>query len=202
MCKLRLYMVLYASLLLMLSCASTVRTKVNTFRLDGAELGHGSIKVVPADETQPPTLEYSFYASHLRSALQSLGYSVAEVDQDSEYVAFLNYSVDESDSEISPFHSNLYAVSRVGASVGFGTSGLLVVDDGPRRAVYDRTFQLVIAKSSPTRQRVYEVTGTSRGNCGTLSEVFDEMLQAMLTGFPAHNGSLSTHSVRGNVNCQ
>jgi hypothetical protein len=175
---------------------------VNTFRLDGVALGQGAIKVVSADETAEASLEYAYYSSHLEKSLQALGYTLVSHDQESDYIAFLNYSVRESESDergTSFGRVFSYNGSR-NMGIGFG-SGIVVVDEGRSKASYERMFQLVIAYSGDDKRRLYEVTGVSRGYCGTLSVVFQEMLEAMLKGFPANNGSLKSYSIAGDTDC-
>lgn len=198
------YVLLGALLLLNISCSTPVTTKVNTFRVQDASLGEGSIAVVAADDIAKVSLEYAYYATSLEQALQSLGYTLV-LSQDSPeststYIAFLNYAVSEVESRRNgSFSTGLYSTSRAHHSAA-GT-GVVIVDDSRRRPEFERKLQLVIALRGEQQERVYEVTGTSRGRCGTLSAVFEEMLEAMLTDFPANNGSLNTISVRGDSRC-
>lgn len=196
---------LYCFLLTLVSCSSSVKTKVNTFRLDGVTLGQGTIKVIPSNDTQTSSLEYAFYSTHLAKVLQGLGYSLVASDAPSEFTAALHYSVNEVESGTGGLLHGLFYSNHKNHYTGLGLRpSVVVVEEGDRRPVFERNFQLIIARTKLQgieAQRVYEVTGVSRGRCGTLSVVFEEMLQAMVTQFPANNGSLNSVTVTGDTRC-
>ncbi len=189
-----------AILLITTACTSLIKTKVNTFRLEGVKLGQGLISVVSPNE-EPQSLEYAYYASRLETALQGLGYTIATPEQSPEFTAHLNYSVAESKVGKSHIvHSRVH--SYQGAIVpGVLQSGVVVDSSTMTHPIFERSFQVVIAYAGEEKKRVYEVTGISRGRCDTLSVVFDAMLQSMLSGFPANNGALNHHSVTGRKSC-
>ena len=191
------------SLAFLVGCNASIKTKVNTFRLEGVELGAGTIKVVRPEGPEYQSLEYAFYADKLASALPQLGYQIVSNDQESEYVAFLNYGVSEtqvqSSSPFSHWHFGLNSSLMYRESLS--GNGVVVVQDDRRRTLYVRTLELVIANAKDIKERVYESRGKSVGHCESLTPVFDEMLQAIIQLFPSRNGSLETIVVRGDADC-
>lgn len=60
--------------LVLSGCASTLETRVSTFRDESAVIGGGTIKVVPEESHLTDTLEFSHYRKKLEEKLVALGY--------------------------------------------------------------------------------------------------------------------------------
>lgn len=177
-------------------CAN-VATKVVTFRSEQLVGPTGTVEVKALREEVQPTLEFAHYKRILQNKLVALGYQLSPENEQSDYVVLLDYAVaetlDESNERLylDAAHINLRR-SR--------TDTVVVVNDRSDKQ-YKRTVKVVIAENTPEAPRLYEVTGHSEGECEVLSIVFDEMIDAMFTDFPAANGSTKTIRVEGDVRC-
>lgn len=185
------------ALLFVGGCASVVNTQVNTFRSPGDLPARGSVHVQALQPELNRSLEFAWYRAQVEKALSDLGYSVATGEADAEFVALLDYGVEpvEADRPGSFVTTGL----GMGRSRYFGTN-VVIVDDN-RRQEFLRHVQLIIERNKADGERVYEVSGASQGRCGVMSVVFDEMLSAMLQGFPAANATVKTISVKGDARC-
>lgn len=178
-----------------LGCVQVVRTQVNAFHSSDTTLAVGSIAVQALQPEKANTLEFAHYRRLLEPKLEQLGYQLVDSSQ-AAYVAYLDYAVVE--SELSDSKVDFYA-SRGFSRFGERSNGVLV--ERSSRSEYVRKLVLVIARNEDDGQRLYEVTGLSRGQCGIMSVVYDEMLQALLQAFPYANGSVQTISVSGETRC-
>lgn len=179
------------------SCSHQVYTKINAFRADTADLGRGPVVVRAASSEAAESLEFAYYKGRIEAALARIGYEpVADVES-ALYQAVVSYGVEQTEAEdgglrtgfVTPGYTHSY-----GARVG-----VMVIDDN-RDIEYLRRLSLTISRLDPP-QRVYEVSGYSRGRCGVFSVVFDEMLEAIFKDFPAESGSVRTIGVRGESRC-
>ncbi len=178
-------------------CSQQVYTKVNAFKQDSAEFGQGEVIVRAADAQSAESLEFAYYRGRVEAALANLGYVPVTDPAAADFEALVSYGVAESDAEnpglrtgfIAPGYSHSYGVR----------TGVMIIDDS-RNLEYVRWLSLAINQIDPA-ERIYEVTGYSRGRCGVFSVVFDEMLEAILKEFPAESGSVRTIGVRGESRC-
>ena len=178
-------------------CASVVSTQVSTFRTPAELGGRGSVAVQAMHAELNRSLEFAWYRTQVETALAELGYQVGESVDAADYIALLDYGVEPVESDRSgPFVTTGLGWGR---SRYFGTN--LVIVDNDRRQEFIRRVQLVIERNGPDAERVYEVSGASQGRCGVMSVVFDEMLTAMLQGFPVDNASVKTIQVKGDARC-
>ncbi|MCR6651768.1 MAG: hypothetical protein NVV73_09895 [Cellvibrionaceae bacterium] len=183
-------------LLLLSACSSVVSTRVNTFRAPEDLAARGTISVQAMHADLNRSLEFAWYRTQVEGALTDLGFQVVGTDN-ADLVALLDYAVEPVDSDRSgPLITTGWGMGR---SRYFGTN-VVIVDD-QRRQEFIRHVQLVIERNQAEGTRVYEVSGASQGRCGVLSVVFDEMLTAMLQGFPGDNASVKTISVKGDARC-
>lgn len=181
-------------------CSSVVSTQVSTFRSPNALAAtgeRGSVAVQAMHAELNRSLEFAWYRTQVETALAGLGYQVGVPAEAADYVARLDYGVEPAKADRSgPIVTTGMGWGR---SRYFGTN--LVVVDNNRRQEFIRHVQLVIERNSPEGERVYEVSGASQGRCGVMSVVFDEMLAAMLQGFPGENASVKTLRVKGDAHC-
>ncbi len=185
------------AILVLAGCASVVSTQVSTFRSTGEMGSRGSIAVQAMHEELNRSLEFAWYRTQVETALAELGYQVGAPADTADYIALLDYGVEPVEADRSgPFVTTGLGWGR---SRYFGTN-LVIVDDD-RRQEFIRRVQLVIERNGPEGERVYEVSGASQGRCGVMSVVFDEMLTAMLQGFPVDNASVKTIQVKGDARC-
>lgn len=193
------YCFLIIAALSLASCVSAVKTRVNTFSVPAASIGRGTLAILPADEELKRSLEFAWYREKVEAALRGLGYVPVADTAAAEFVALLDYGVEAAPSDRDAYVSGGWGFGRSRYYGGYGTS-VMVVDEVDREE-FLRRVNLVIERNNADGERVYEVTGASQGHCGVMSAVFDEMLNAMLQGFPAANASIKTISVRGDTGC-
>lgn len=184
----------FVAILFLASCASTVKTRVNTFSAPSASLGGGTLVVQPAREELKRSLEFAWYREKVEAALRDLGYT--PVVEGADFVALLDYGVEAVPTDGDAYVSGGWGFGR---SRYFGSSVMVV--DKVEREEFMRHVSLVIERNRADGERIYEVKGSSQGHCGVLSVVFDEMLSALLQGFPSANATVKTISVRGDIRC-
>ena len=179
-------------------CASVVNTQVSAFRTPGDLPLTGTIWVNPMQQELQRSLEFAWYKTQLESALSQLGYRIAIDLQSADFIALLDYSVEKAEAD----RSGTYFTTGWGfnRSRYYGGVNTVIVDDQRRQSFY-RTVHLVIESNQPEAPRLYEVKGVSQGRCGVLSIVFDEMIAAMLQGYPIHNATVKTVQVKGDARC-
>lgn len=188
---------------LLAGCASSVRTRLNTFMAPDAEFGRGTIAIQAAGEGSGDSLEFGFYRERLAEHLQNQGYTLAGAEE-AEYIARLGYDVERVDSEVrSP---NVMFTTGFGSYYRRGGVGF-VFGDAPRyEEEYLRRLKLIITRTPDEiggePRRVYEATALSEGTCPIMSVVFDEMLAAVFQNFPGENGAVKTVTVRGEARCE
>jgi len=183
---------------LLSACSGVVYTKVNAFSSGTLASIHGSIAVVNPPGIEEVSLEYRHYAVLLGQLLADAGFTVVDAGEHSDFVAYLNYSVNDTRQNRSPTYTGVIGRSHVRRVSGYAD---VVVVEQSSRTNYERHIGLVIAEGSDESSRVYEVNGVSTGECGILSAVFEEMLRAMLIEFPLDDGSLKKFSVKGDTRC-
>jgi hypothetical protein len=189
-------LLLLMALVFSVGCAGTVKTRVNTFSTPAAGSDRGTLVVLPAREELGRSLEFAWYREKVEQVLSGLGYTPVADREAAEFVALLDYGVEAARSDRDTYVSGGWGFGR---SRYYGSS--VVVVDKLDRDEYLRRVALAIERKTPEAQRIYEVSGVSQGRCGILSVVFDEMLDAILQGFPVGNASVRTVSVRGDTRC-
>lgn len=186
------------ALLLLSACASQVRTKVNAFKAETMPQPGGSIMIKALRVDLESSLEFALYRELLASHLQTLGYTLVD-GSSADYIALLDYSVNDLAMD-SGGHKTVYVGNQFSRSLYGAYSGGVVIEQDSRKS-YLRKVSLVIANNDSPPTHLYEVNGLSEGYCAVLSEVFDEILRAMLLHYPAANGSLYKLSIPGNDRC-
>lgn len=191
-------MVLLVLALVVTGCTSVVNTQVSAFRTPGDLPLTGSIWVAPMQKELQRSLEFAWYRTQLESALSQLGYRIATDNASADFVALLDYSVEQVEAD----RSGTYFTTGWGynRSRYYGGVNTVIVDD-QRRQSFRRSVHLVIERNELEAPRLYEVKGISQGRCGVLSIVFDEMIAAMLQGYPIQNATVKTVQVKGDARC-
>lgn len=185
------------AVLALAGCSSVVSTQVSTFRSPGNLGEQGSVTVQAMHAELNRSLEFAWYRTQVEKALAGLGYQIGAPGEEADYIALLDYGVEPAKADRS---GPIVATGMGwGRSRYFGTN--MVIVDNDRRQEFIRRVQLVIERNGPDGERVYEVSGASQGRCGVMSVVFDEMLAAMLQGFPVENASVKTLQVKGDARC-
>ncbi len=189
-------------------CASTLETRVSTFRDESAVIGQGTIKVVPDKSELTDSLEFGLYRQKLEQKLAALGYT--PVEDNPRYIAQLGYWVEEREvPDDGPRTSIGTSIGTVfGGRVGVGT-GITLGGGRGTETEYYRVITIAIEdnrsfpRDGKARQanRLVEIRASSAGSCGNLPVVFDQMLDAVFTDFMRPSGSTVTVEVPADSDC-
>lgn len=194
---LKLAMVL-SSLLIFAGCTGVVRTQINAFKAEQESLTPATIAVEAGDEVANSSLEFAHYRGRVENKLADQGFTIVRPDQGPEYIAKLSFGVQE--TEPTRTSSTSYVTQPYG-SYFRPNLGVVVTRDSGRREYLRRVNLQVARQQYGEILPVYEVTGRSYGRCPIISVVFDEMLEALFTDFPAEAGTVRNVSVRGDTRC-
>lgn len=200
---------LLSAVSLVTGCASTLETRVSTFRDEAAVLGQGTIKVVPDRSELTDPLEFSYYRKKLEQKLTSIGYT--PVEDNAQYLAALGYWIEEREvPDKGPRTSIGTSIGTVfGGRVGVGT-GITFGGGSGTETEYYRVVTIIIEENGPqprdgkARQQashLIEIRATSAGPCGKLPVVFDQMLDAIFTDFTRPSGSTEIVEVPADSDC-
>lgn len=191
-------------------CASTLETRVSTFRDESAVIGGGTIKVVPEESQLTQSLEFGHYRRKLEDKLAAQGY-MPIADGSARYLARLGYWVEEREvPDKGPRTSIGTSIGTVfGGRVGVGT-GITLGGGSTTEIEYYRVVTITISENKPfprdgkaTSQtnHLIEVRASSAGNCADLPLVFDQMLDAVFSNFDRPSGSTETVEVPADSDC-
>lgn len=203
---------------LLQSCAH-VRGTTTSFYVPEYRPG-GTISVIAADESVNQSLEFQLYKTKIEQRLSAAGYRVAPISA-ADQVALVAYGIDT--GQTSAVSTPIFGQTGGGTSYHSGTvygSGGSASYNGtsysmPRYGVvgsytgsqttYGRAIAIDIvnmpkSKTDPVKS-LYQGRVISRGSCGAISEVFDEMLEIMFKNFPGESGKSKAMEVSGDFNC-
>lgn len=208
--NLRGWMILPLLAVLIAGCASTLETRVSTFRDESAVIGDGTIKVVPGESQLTDSLEFDYYKKKLEEKLASLGYTPID-DENAQYIAELGYWVEEREVlDKGPRTSIGTSIGTVfGGRVGVGT-GITLGGGNGTETEYFRVITITITDNEPfprdgkaNRQvnHLLEVRASSAGDCANPSLAFDQMLDAVFTNFDRPSGSTETVEIPADSDC-
>ena len=191
---------LVAALLMLGACVSNVRSDVEVFHSLGQDYAGRTVAIIPGDADKAETLEFNEYARRLSRQLTRAGFTVVSDQSPHDYDVVLDYDIDAGER-----------VTRVYSRPGYGFApyrGSLFHRYRPYYGftgyrtwtrsymVYTRDVSIEIwepsAEGGTAREQIYSAAIRSRGTCGRLSAVIDEMLVAAFEGFPAETGSVRT----------
>lgn len=210
------------ALFLLVGCAlSPVVETNNTAFFVGEYSPKGSIKVISGEAEVNESLEFAAYKKKIEFKLASVGYSIEGDANKADYIALVAFGIDSGKSAVistpifgqtsggSTYSSG--TMSSAGGSASYsGTSYAMptygVVGSATRSVtMYKRALALDILEAESFKEgrpnKVYEGRTTSTGSCSVIVEVFDEMLEAMFTGFPGENGRNRKQRLAGEANC-
>jgi len=203
---------------LLQSCAH-VRGTTTSFYVPEYRPG-GTIAVIAADEAVNQSLEFQLYKTKIEQRLEVVGYRIAPIST-ADQVALVAYGIDTGQTSAvstpiigqtgggTSYHSG--SVYGSGGSASYsGTSYSMprygvVGSFTNSQTTYGRAIAIDIVnmpkvKSDPVKS-LYQGRVISRGSCGAISAVFDEMLEIMFRNFPGESGKSNTLEVSGDFNC-
>lgn len=184
-----------------------------------------SIAILSGDENKAGTLEFKDYAARLRAKLTEVGFNVVDGNSRPKYVAFLGYAVGPGEQVTSSYsipnygvtgYSSSYTQGTLNSFGGIGTysgtttytpqygitgysTGITTSTYFPRVVVVD-IYEVDWSNVKDARQ-VYQLSISSSGTCGVLSQVIDEMLEAGFQNFPGENASAKRIQISSDAEC-
>ena len=194
----RLFGVALASVVLT-GCATNIVSDVTTFGQANVPAG-STVQVVAMDPAKEGSLEFKTYANMLGNALGSKGFKPTAADAKPQYVAKLDYSVD--DGKVMVRSDPDYIGGYYGRPWGWGPypyRGWGYYDPfydpffGPYNndvtsyVVYRRALHVAIVDTA-TNKQVFEAKVESFGTNNHLNEVMPYMVQALISRYPGDNG--------------
>ena len=189
-----------AMCLLLVGCASVIRSDVTTFNEWPADLTDKSFVFTHTPE-QNNDLEYRHYENLVRTALQQQGFTLAADGVPSQLKVSLAYSVTSRDVHVVEpvvIDTGFYGSPFYGP--GWGNRGFYgpysdpLWYGSPVLAQRESNFQLFtrqlnvrIARASDAKQ-LYDVTVVSEGRMNSLAKVMPYLIQSAFTDFPGQSG--------------
>ncbi|WOE75773.1 hypothetical protein [Alterisphingorhabdus coralli] len=185
-------LILLASAALVTACTTPIAPgEITRFHLPerAAELGRGSIAIVPLDETQLSTSGYAAFEQRLARILIGQGYDVVNSAQNSDQIATIDYRL------LDTRNADDRAILTGGGPAAIGTGGsvggtLTIPFGGSPQRVYCR-----LRVSINDRQQgdaLWEARGQSEAKPGTPEATpaacADKMLSAVFSDFPGRSG--------------
>ena len=206
--KLFLAIVAPAALLSLSACMTGFPAQVQRFNAMPAPDGQ-SFVVLPAQEEDRGSLEFSQYADHVRRNLIALGYREAASRDDASLVVTMDYGVDEGRERIvaypdpwgqggwgyggfgRPYFSRFGYYGRARHPFFWGWHDPFYGDpfgyDVRRYTVYTAFLELDIRRAADN-EAVFEGGAQARARTNELPLLVPNLIEAMFTGFPGNSG--------------
>jgi hypothetical protein len=202
---------LIAAITLMLAltgCGSMVRTSTTTFHGPDHNV-RGKIIVMPIDKSQENSLEFANVSAFLMKRLATKGYGAAPSLDESEFVAFITYGVDNGTIRT----STVPIFGQTGGSTSYSTGSLtnsvgrtatftgstttmptygVVGAELDQETEYKRRVNIDIWRRDVIAVKVYEMKGLSSGRCGNVNAVLLSIVDGMFRSFPGESGRTET----------
>jgi len=163
-------------------CATSVGTRSTAF-YEPSYVPEGSIAVVANPSLDADSIQFSNYRATIEQKLQLAGYQLADSPGSAEFIAELNYGIDDGSSKLVPYYGNPNGqVSTVSRTIYKRVLTLDIFQQGNRENT-----------SSP--RKVLELKAVSSGSCGDIAPVFDEIVEVAFKDFPSENGQAHTGKI-------
>ncbi len=193
-------------------CGSQVLSHITTFHNIPNNLDQNKIKVVPFNKSLANSLEFQSYATTIGLFLKYSGFSIAEDNQEPDYIVFVSYGIDSGEtttSSIPIYGSTGGGTTRHSGSISGGggyanysgtsykmpTYGI-VGSQTVTSTQYTRNLavDIVEAKSlnSSLPKKIYEGRVKSSGSCPHITGVMPNMIKSLFREFPGPNGGSRT----------
>ena len=182
-----------------------VETNVDSFTTITPLSGKGSVFVVanPADLSE--SIEFKTYKGKLEDQFFQQGYSKAQLASSADFVVHLYYSIDDGQTITSTYsvpmwgqtgggtasHSGTVygggSASYSGTTYSFPTYRVVGSTTGTSvNTLFSRIVRIDMFELNEGVQgeKVFEAKAVSKGRCGSMSEVIDEILTGVFQQFP------------------
>ena len=181
-----------------------------------------TIAVVGYPEETNTSLEFGRYRSKFEQKFIAVGFSIAPAET-ANYIAFVSYGVDTGTSVTSLVSTPIYGQTGGGTTYTSGTVSTYSGGYGSysgtsytmptygvvgsstssvQSTVYKRQLAIDIVEASSVDadnpSKVYEGRLNSAGSCGAMTEVMDELIEALFIKFPNDSGRVV---VEGKFDC-
>ena len=216
MCKNRI-LLSFLALTILAGCA-VVRAQVSSFSTLAMPVMNKSIAVIGYPEETNKSLEFRSYRPKFEQNFRAVGFSIAPPDQ-ADYIAFVSYGIDTGTTQTSLVSTPIYGQTGGGTTYTSGTVSAYSGGYGPysgtsytmptygvvgyststvQYTTYKRQLAVDIVEASTVETnnpiKVYEGRLSSIGSCGAMSEVIDELIQALFVKFPNDSGKVEVKS--------
>lgn len=154
-----------------------------------AQLGHGTITIVPAAGVVQQGVEFSLYEQQLAQALTGLGYSVVN-DASAGQIATLSFieTVDQAEQRNPVSVGGNAGIGSYGSGVGLG----LGIDLSPRRADQIARQVAVTIRAAGGATNLWEgraqFTATANHAMADPAAAATRTVEALFAGFPGNSG--------------
>jgi hypothetical protein len=182
------------------SCATTstsnnfVRGNIESFK-NFEDTLEGFIFIEASSEDKKGKLEFITYKNKFKNSLMDLGLQVTDELSNSDYVLFLDYGIGNEQIRTGSFSVPTWGSTGGGTTTFYGNTAITTPSygiTGSRTQNYSYSqyprFITVDIFTKESQKKVYEMTLKSSGSCGVISEVIDEFIEAISTGFPNNSG--------------
>jgi hypothetical protein len=181
----------------------------------------GTITVLAAKSEVNSSLEFAPYKQQFEQKLARNGYTIVSNPLDAQYIAFVAYGIDHGKSSVvsTPIFSKINVATTYSTGSDYEPVGSFKYV-GPRYTMpayditgssasstteYTRGIALDIVNAESLRtgiaKVVYRARTISSGNCGRISGVFAEMLEAMFDSFPGERAKVRKAVIPSKGDC-
>jgi hypothetical protein len=195
----RIRAALAAGLLALAAACTAVTSQVaSTGSLPASGRG-ASIAVVAGEEALAGSLFFQDTKAVIEREFAARGYRVVAMEDQPLYLALASYTVDEGRTDLVTFERRR-PVFRYKRGVGNVFVGYDTEIEVREIDTFGREVELIVNRMDDPEgpRRVYEGRAVSRGECGNVTEVADEMFLALFAKFPKGSGRVR---IEADLNC-
>lgn len=179
------------------SCTATsfVQGNIESFNNFEGSL-KGSIYIEAGSDDKKGKLEFVSYKNKLKNSLMNLDLQFTDEPSNADYILFLDYGIGNEKIRTGSYSVPTFGPTGGGTTTFYGNTAYTTPDYGVTGSrtqnysysTYPRFVTLDIFKKD-SQEKVYEMTLKSSGTCGLMSEVIDELFDAISRDFPNNSGS-------------
>ena len=178
-------------------CAGSVKTTISTFRSDTGLAVSGTIRVMPAPDSNHDELEFKYFADKLAAKLSEQGYVVSD-SATTDYLAYLDYESVRQEKAEKRVSGNVHGTF----GYHYQHAGVVFVNDNRTEFEFVRGVVISIVKNEAggPDPRI-KIAAVSAGKCAYLAPVYDAMLRAIFSNLQRENGSVVRVAEKTNRSC-
>lgn len=195
---------------LLLSACVRIQATVQSFSVLPTDYAGRTLAVVGYPDVLAESLEWKTYKPIFERNFSKQGFVISSPDE-ADYLAFVTYGVGDPQTSTEVGSVPIYGQTGGGTTYHSGTVSSYGGGYGsysgtsytaPTYGVvgsttysydvttYTRTVFIDVFEAE-TEQKVYESSAVSSGSCGIISEVIDEIAEAIFSKFPAGSGRVT-----------